>query len=91
MSVKDDEKPKIRIVKFMPVALWSLKTKMENCAICRNHIMDSCIECNTSMVENCTIAWGKCNHAFHAHCIKEWLKNKSICPLDTQKWEYKEE
>lgn len=77
----------------MPVALWSLKTKMENCAICRNHIMDTCIECASSTKNNtnCKISWGKCEHAFHTHCISEWLKSKSICPLDTKKWEYKTE
>lgn len=84
--------PKIKITKFIPVALWSLKTKMENCAICRNHIMDTCIECSSSFSgQECKICWGKCGHAFHKHCIKEWLKSKSICPLDTKKWEYKEE
>lgn len=83
-----NNKPKIKLIKFMPVCLWSLNTKMENCAICRNHIYDMCIECSFSKKE-CPISFGVCGHAFHSHCIQEWLKSKSICPLDTKKWEYK--
>lgn len=53
------------------MALWSWDIQVENCAICRNHIMDLCIECqanqsNTSAAvvgqdEECSVAWGKCN------------------------------
>ncbi|ELA47922.1 hypothetical protein VCUG_00642 [Vavraia culicis subsp. floridensis] len=84
------KKPTIEILSFTPVALWSLDTQVENCAICRNHIMDTCIECQTgrAVTTECTIAWGMCNHAFHSHCISQWLKSKPICPLDTQKWEF---
>lgn len=44
-----------------------LDIAVENCAICRGHIMDLCIECQASTQntgqsnEECTVAWGACN------------------------------
>lgn len=85
--------PTIKIIKWMPVALWSLDKKVEVCAICRNHIMDTCVECQTNVSGEkieCNVSWGKCEHAFHTHCISQWLKSKHVCPLDTKVWEYSE-
>jgi hypothetical protein len=36
--------------------------------------------------DECTIAWGYCNHAFHFHCISKWLRKRPNCPLDNQEW-----
>ena len=47
------------------MAIWSWDIQVDNCAICRNHIMDMCIECqanpNATGHEECAVAWGTCN------------------------------
>ena len=80
------------IKKWNGVSLWSWDISVETCAICRNPIMDLCIECQANsqntQASECSIAWGVCNHAFHNHCISKWLQTRNVCPLDNGVWAY---
>lgn len=75
------------------VALWKWNTDLEDCAICRNSLMDPCISCESErqqkgQLSTCNLVWGTCKHVFHEHCISKWIKTRNVCPLDNKLWNY---
>ena len=44
------DKKRFEVKKWNAVALWAWDIVVDNCAICRNHIMDLCIECQANQV-----------------------------------------
>eukprot|EP01068_Selenidium_serpulae_P007710 Selendium_serpulae@DN4785_c0_g1_i1.p1 len=86
--------PQFVVTKWSGVALWSWDLECETCSICRTHLMEKCIGCAAPEKQNidpsgsdrCEVAWGRCSHAFHFHCISRWLEQRNVCPLDNQPW-----
>ena len=84
-SSKKDCKEKFTIKKWSAVTMWKWEGEQDQCSICRQHLMEVCIECQANQerggTDECNVAWGTCNHAFHFHCISRWLKKMQTCPL----------
>lgn len=81
---------RFNLKKWVAAACWGWEVEVGNCAICRNHMMEMCIECQSKQSNGieCTVAWGFCNHSFHLHCISRWIQTRSVCPLDNQEWNF---
>ena len=58
----------------------------ESCGICKEDNNNYCINCSSSGHTNCNVEIGDCGHAYHAHCLSEWLKMRKVCPLCNKVW-----
>lgn len=62
-----------------------INTINDQCPICRNNLLDKCIECQGTFKE-CKSVLGCCGHAFHECCINKWCKTRPNCPCDNEEW-----
>ncbi|KAI3385886.1 hypothetical protein SNEBB_006295 [Seison nebaliae] len=83
------QKPlKIKYGKIQGVAIWKWIATDDTCGICRCYFDACCPDC-TLPGTSCPVASGKCNHSFHFHCIKKWVKTEgtnSRCPMCRASW-----
>nr|VDC85967.1 unnamed protein product [Brassica rapa] len=74
---------RFEVKKWSAVALWAWDIVVDNCAICRNHIMDLCIECQANQAsatsEECTVAWGKSYPSGFCPFILNQLEDEWVC------------
>lgn len=75
--------------KFLSLNTTCINIINDTCGICRNKLIDKCIECQTN-IKKCQSVLGTCGHGFHKCCINKWTKIRNICPLDDKNWQVKE-
>jgi len=64
------------------VVWWKWGYINDTCAICKIEL-----ELLPSNSKNSTLLKGSnCSHVYHASCIKQWLKHRSVCPLCNLAW-----
>ena len=76
----------IKVITWTPHAEWTFKATSSECQICREILVNPCMNCLTTHIKGelmCHVAKGNCGHCFHKHCIEGWLKNASNCPICT--------
>ncbi|CAN1220300.1 Anaphase-promoting complex subunit 11 [Linum perenne] len=74
------------------VASWTWDAKDETCGICRMAFDGCCPDCKLPG-DDCPLIWGKCNHAFHLHCILKWVNSQTSqahCPMCRGEWQFKD-
>lgn len=71
MQEQEGSQKKFDIKKIIIKANWTWDIELDICVICRNHLIDPCIECEANDTDNekCMLVWGVCDHAFHYHCF----------------------
>lgn len=66
---------------------------LQVCALCKNNLRELSVtqQNSTSPCDmDGVIAWGRCDHCFHLHCISQWLKTTKgkQCPYCGGGWDY---
>jgi len=75
---------------WAPVSIWNFDTQETECLICKNQLTEKCADCMVDTLNQhsakCSIAKGKCGHAFHHHCISKSRNVADTCPVDNTPW-----
>ncbi|TGZ84022.1 RING/U-box [Ascodesmis nigricans] len=83
---------KVKIKKYTAVAAWRWEnsTSDDMCGICRVQFDGTCPNCRFPG-DDCPLLNGRCGHAFHLHCVNDWIQTESsrgLCPMCRQKFEF---
>ena len=84
----------MEVITFNNVSIvydWKFNFRDDNCAICRNSLMDCSTKCivEKKNIDTCAPIMGECGHAFHKDCIEDWLSSRRKCPICMQRWKNK--
>ena len=80
---------KVTSSRFVAAWRWTVAEADEVCGICRMPFESCCPSCKFAGDE-CPPLVGVCKHAYHLHCIHNWLAAKDkeqVCPLCRRTWE----
>ena len=88
---KNEEKQRVRIKSWKPVAMWNWDMKDEHvCQIC-NAEFEVAAPGVKYPGDDSPIVLGVCGHAFHIQCIEKWVHQPSsngTCPICRQHFDF---
>ncbi|OII71182.1 zinc C3HC4 type domain-containing protein [Cryptosporidium andersoni] len=75
---------RVKIKKMWMIGYWNWLCGDDMCSICSESFEMTCPQCSRPG-DTCPPAFGECGHAFHLHCIHEWLararNDSGMCPM----------
>lgn len=89
------KKHKFKITEYTSHATWSYSISLEQCGICRNSVNEPSIQYTAASNDaskgdetGLSLCIGGCQHGYHLDCIQRWCKQRPVCPLCNNEWNW---
>ncbi|EAX99564.1 hypothetical protein TVAG_104450 [Trichomonas vaginalis G3] len=83
----ENEEIELKITKISAVYQEINSRVTDNCGICKTPLGEPCNNCAIQGTTECPVEEGICGHAFHKHCLTQWLNTSRLCPTCGRNWE----
>ena len=75
----------VEIIEWNELVSWNWDLVEDFCGFCQSSLDSCCANCSIPG-DSCPPIVGKCGHAFHKHCLEQWLEKQNTCPACRKEW-----